>query len=141
MRNKKRDRGSATLELVIVAPIMLLILAGIVAAGRIALAQQAVQSVAYDVARAASISRDAPSARSAAQQVAALSLASNQLGCAPSTIDVTTGGFSSAVGSTAVVDATILCTVRLSDIALPGIPGSITITRAATSPIDQYRER
>lgn len=136
-----RDRGSATLEIVIVFPAMLLVLAGIVAAGRIALAQQAVQSVAYDTARAASIARDAASARSSAQQVAALSITSNNLNCTPHTVNLTTNGFSAPVGATAVVDTTIVCTVRLSDIALPGIPGDVTITRSATSPIDTYRER
>lgn len=138
---RKHERGSATLELVIVAPVMILILAGIVAAGRIGLTQQAVQTVAYDAARAASISRDAGSARTAAQEVAALSMASNNLNCSTSSVDISTAGFGVAVGTKAVVDATILCTVQLSDIALPGIPGAFTITREATSPIDQYRER
>lgn len=140
MRNR-RDRGSATLEMVIVIPAMFLVLAGIVAAGRIALAQQAVQSVAYDTARAASIARDAASARSSAQEVAALSTTSNNLNCIPFTVDLTTSGFSAPVGSTALVDTTIVCTMRLSDIALPGVPGVVTITRSATSPIDTYRER
>lgn len=139
MRN--HERGSVTLETVIIAPFMILIVAGIVAAGRIGLAQQAVQTVAYDAARAASISRDAGSARSAAQQVAALSMASNHLNCATSNVNISTAGFGSAVGTKAVVDATIVCTVQLSDIALPGIPGSLTIEKEATSPIDQYRER
>ena len=138
---REHERGSATLELVIVAPFMILILAAIIAAGRIGLAQQAIQTVAYDAARAASISRDAGSARSAAQQVAALSMASNHLNCSTSNVNISTAGFSSAVGTKAVVDATILCTVKLSDIALPGIPGAFTITREATSAIDQFRER
>ncbi len=138
---REHERGSATLELVIVTPVMILILAAIIAAGRIGLAQQAVQTVAYDAARAASISRDAGSARSAAQQVAALSMTSNHLNCSTSNVNISTAGFSSAVGTKAVVDATILCTVQLSDIALPGIPGAVTIERDATSPIDQFRER
>ena len=44
-------------------------------------------------------------------------------------------------GQAATVTATISCTARLSDIALPGLPGAKTLTASFTSPIDTYRGR
>lgn len=137
----RNERGSATLELVIVAPAALLILAAIIAAGRIALTQQAVQAVAYDTARAASIARNATEARAAATEVVAYSTAANNLTCSSTDLAISTTGFNQPVGTPAAVTTTMTCTVQLSDVALPGIPGAITIVRTGSSPIDTYRER
>ncbi len=37
------------------------------------------------------------------------------------------------------VTVTVACHVELSDIALPGMPGSTTVEASATAPIDPYR--
>lgn len=136
-----RERGSATLEMVIVAPAALLMIGAVIMAGRMALAQQAVHAVAADAARAASIARTASSATQDANRVTTLSLASNNLSCTTSNVTVDTGGFSAAVGSQATVAATVTCTVNLSDLSLPGVPGTIVLTGLGSSPIDIYRER
>lgn len=135
------ERGSATLELVIVMPATLLLLLGIIMAGRLALAQQAVQSVAHDAARAASIERSSSTAQQSANKVANFSLASNGLSCASTNVSVTTEGFTTTVGNNATVQAQVTCVVTLADLTAPGIPGSVTITREAVSPIDRYKER
>ena len=43
--------------------------------------------------------------------------------------------------NTASVTATVTCVVNLSDVAVPGLPGTRTITATMSSPLDTYRER
>ena len=59
----RRDRGSATVEIVILAPALILVLLFVIAVGRIAGANNTVDAAAFAAARAASISRSAPAAR------------------------------------------------------------------------------
>jgi hypothetical protein len=56
-------------------------------------------------------------------------------------VDVDTSGFRVPVGLPAQVRATVTCVVALGDLALPGFPGSRTVTATAVSPVDTYRER
>lgn len=140
-RTRRNERGSATLELVIVIPGTLLLISLIVMAGRLALAHQAIQAVAYDAARAASVARDRTTASSSANQVASFALSSNGLSCVNTNTSVNTSGFNAAVGQNSTVSATVSCTVRLGDLSIPGVPGSVTLTADAISPIDTYRER
>ena len=113
MRSLVRDqRGSATLELVIVIPATLLILSAIIMAGRLALAHQAIQAVAYDAARAASVARDRGTASSDAARVAGFSLASNGLSCTHTSTDVDTSGFTAAVGQGAAVGRLVATVVK-----------------------------
>ena len=42
---------------------------------------------------------------------------------------------------TAQVTATVTCKVDVADLAIPGLPGTRTITATASSPVDAYRER
>ena len=60
MSRTPRDAGSASLELVIWAPVLLLVAAVIVLAGRIAQATQAVEVAATEAARAASAAELSP---------------------------------------------------------------------------------
>lgn len=138
---RRGERGSATVETAIVVPITLMLIALIIMAGRIALAQQAINAVAFDTARAASLARDTASARSLANTAADYALTSNGLVCASRTLDLNTAGLTAAVGAVGTVSATVNCTVALSDVAFPGMPSSITFTASATSPVDPYRER
>ena len=52
-----------------------------------------------------------------------------------------TTGFARPVGTPATITATVSCLVRLSDLAMPGLGGSRTVTATASSPLDTYRER
>ena len=138
---RQDERGSATLELVIVIPATLLIISAVIMAGRLALANQAIQAVAYDTARAASVARDRAAATSDANRVAGFTLASNGLSCLSTTINVDTSGFERSAGQAATVTTTVTCTLSLGDLSLPGVPGTVTLTADASSPIDTYRER
>lgn len=135
------DRGSASLETIIVAAGLMLFIGVIVFAGRTALAQQAVDAAAADGARAASIARTSGEARSRADATAANTLSNQNLACSSRSVSIDTSGFSRPVGTPATVAATVTCRVQLSDLFVPGVPGSKTVTATATSPLDTYRER
>lgn len=141
LRRRRDDRGAVTLEFVVVAPALLALLGLLVMAGRVAIASNSVESAADEAARSASISRTASGARAEAEDGARRSLAEQGLQCSSVEVDVDTAGFAVPVGLPAQVHATVTCVVRLSDLALPGFPGSRTVTATAVSPLDTYRER
>lgn len=138
---RDRERGSEAIEAAVGVPAFLLFIALIIAAGRIAIAHQAVESAAAEAARAASIARTQVEANHVANSGAVASLANQGLRCVSRTVDVNTAGFASPAGTPASVTATVTCRVDLADVAIPGLPGSTTITATMTSPIDTYRER
>lgn len=135
------DRGSSSLEFVVIGPAFLLVLGLLVFAGRVAVAEQTVHAAAADAARAASISRTRGNASSDAQSAASNTLQSRNLDCSSTSVSVNTSGFGTAVGTPATVSATVSCTVHLSDLSVPGIPGSKTVTATVRSPLDTYRAR
>ncbi|GAB2711515.1 TadE/TadG family type IV pilus assembly protein [Kitasatospora kifunensis] len=140
-RNKDRDRGSLSLEAAILYPVLLLALLLIVAAGRSHLAGNTVDDAAREAARAASLERDATTARNSGTQVARQTLQDQDLKCVSLSVDVPTNGFAAALGTPASVTVTVRCTVDLSDLTIPGVPGTTTVTGTFTSPIDPYRGR
>jgi Flp pilus assembly protein TadG len=140
-RHNNPERGSATIEAVIGVPAFLLFVLLIIAAGRIALARQAVEASAAEAARSASISRTQGQAQANGASGAATSLRNQGVRCASQRVDIDTSGFAAPVGTPATVTATVTCIADLSDISIPGLPGSRTITATMSSPIDTYRER
>jgi hypothetical protein len=118
-----------------------LLLALLIFGGRNALATGAVEQAAVDGARAASLTRSGADAESAARAAAARSLADQDLACSTINVDVDTSGFGTPPGQAAHVSTRVACTLRLSDLGLPGLPASKTITASAVSVIDTYRER
>lgn len=142
MTTRKRDeRGSAAIEAAIGMPAFVLFVGLIIVGGRLALAHQAVQSAASDAARAASISRTAYAADSAARQEASTSLSNQQVDCRRTHVAVSTGAFRVPVGQPAEVTVTVSCRLDLSDLSIPGVPGSKLIRATMSSPLDTWRER
>ena len=140
-RHSRPERGSATIEAVIGVPAFLLFVLLIIAAGRISLARQAVEASAAEAARSASISRTQGRAEAAGVSGAATSLWNQGVRCTSQRVDIDTSGFAAPVGTPAKVTATVTCIADLSDLSIPGLPGSRTITATMSSPIDTYRER
>ena len=135
------ERGSAATETVVIVPAFLLFVLLIVYAGRLTVTRQAVEAAASEAARSASIARTVGQAQRDGITGAASSLRNQGLRCASQQVIVDTSGFAAPVGTAATVSATVTCVVDLSDLALPGVPGSRTLTATRTSPIDTYRER
>lgn len=137
----RSDRGSTTLELVIWAPVLLLIMSVIIYAGRVAQAQQTVQAAAGEAARAASAAADRYQAGVEAKTAAAAAMESSGLRCGSSSVAVDTGQWALPAGRAGTVTATIECDVSLHDLIAPGIPGHRVVRGDATSVLDTYRER
>lgn len=142
LRRLRRDQqGSIALELAVLGPGLLLFVALVIFGGRVALANQAVAQAAAEAARTASIARTQPQADRTAAAAARATLGQQSLQCLSTRVGVDTSGFTRPPGTPAVVDATVTCVVRMSDLAVPGLPGSRTVTATASSPIDTFRER
>ncbi|MFE2533720.1 TadE/TadG family type IV pilus assembly protein [Streptomyces sp. NPDC059371] len=140
-RRAAGDAGSAAIEAAIVVPSLIMFLCLAIAGGRIVISGAKIDAAAEDAAREASIHRTAASAQAAARTAAAESLADQGIACASTTVHVNTGGLGVPVGQVGTVTVSVTCTVRLSDLLLPGAPGVRTLTSTATSVVDMYRQR
>jgi Flp pilus assembly protein TadG len=138
----RAERGSISVELAILLPGFIFLIVLAVVTGRQVIAQGAIDLAAHDAARAASLSRTAAVAQSRANAAAADTLAQQGLACASLTITVDTAQFAVPVGTPASVSVTVVCQVSFADLAaLPGVPGTRTLTASFVSPLDQYRSR
>ena len=118
----------------------LLLIATIVFLGRGIAAHNTVQSAAWAAARDASLARSSDQAIQHGVEAANTVLDANTT-CETQRTAITGNGLATGLGETGTVTATVTCTVTMADLAFPGIPGEITITKTATSPVDPYRER
>ena len=135
------DDGSAPLELLILAPVILGLIGFVIAIGRTSVAQGSVDAAARDAARQASISLTPAAARLAALASATAALREDGLHCKPVvTLDLQPG-FSTPLGQPAQVSASVSCQVPLADLLVPGVPGSRRLIGRFTSPLDPYRSR
>src|SRR4051812_16718001 len=142
-RSRRRlgdDRGSESVELAILLPVGILVLAMLVIGARIALAGDRISGVAGIAARDASLARSAAAAQQLATASAASALASEDLHCVDIAVQVDTSGFTTAPGQPASVPVAVSCTVDLSDIGVAGLPGTRTLRDTATSPLDPARD-
>lgn len=130
------EEGSASVEVAVLAPAFGLLIALVLLAGRVVLAEQVVETAAWDGARTASIARD-DDLTARAEQVATASLANQDLKCTSSPVTVDVSGDTSAPGVPSSVTVTVVCDVTLWDLPL-GVWGH-TVSAQATSPRDQWR--
>ncbi|WP_240619302.1 TadE/TadG family type IV pilus assembly protein [Blastococcus sp. TF02-8] len=130
-----------SVELALLAPALLLLLAFAVVAGRTQIAEGAVQEAARAAAREASLARDAATAATLAGAQAERTLTAQDLRCEDTTVDVDTAGFQAPLGQPGDVSVSITCVVGMADLLAPGLPGSVTVEALFISPIDAYRER
>jgi Flp pilus assembly protein TadG len=136
------DDGNAALELIILAPVLIALIGLVIAAGRTTLAQGSVAAAARDAARQASIARSPAEAQQEATSSATTALNGDGLNCQPQAqVLVNTNGFGVPIGQPAEVTATVICEVPLSDLWLPGAPGSKRLIATFSSPLDPYRGR
>ncbi|WP_237276540.1 pilus assembly protein [Streptomyces caniscabiei] len=122
-------------------PVALMLIGLTIACGRVALAEGAADAAARDAARTASLASDPASGETKARQAAQTSLASSGIHCAGISVELDTSGLSAPVGQAASVTATVSCTAPLSELALPGVAGSKTLTSTKTSVVDTWATR
>lgn len=129
------ERGSASMELVLLTPVLLLMLVFVVFLGRLGQARNDVDRAARDAARAASMARLPEDAEAAGRDAAHATLDSGGVGCRQMAVSVDTGAFD--LGGT--VSAMVTCTIELAEVAGLGVPGSTTLTASFREPVDTYR--
>jgi Flp pilus assembly protein TadG len=125
-----------TTELVIIAPVVIVILLLVVGLGRYAHGKQLVEQAAAAAARAASLSSTPSQAQDKALQAASGSLNDAGVSCASMSAAVDTTSF--RAGGT--VRVTLTCTADLSGLAMAGLPGSATMTATGAAPLETYRQ-
>ncbi|MFK4298159.1 hypothetical protein ABH924_003320 [Arthrobacter sp. GAS37] len=140
-RNETGERGSETVGTVVIATFWVLLICGVIAAIRWTDTTSNVEQVAQAAARDASLQRDQISGIATANQSVQVWAAAQKLQCTSLRSIVDSSGFQSPLGSTGFVKVTVSCDVSFSDLFLPGMPGSRTVTKTASSAIDAYRER
>ena len=129
------DRGSASVELVLLTPVLVSLLLIAVALGRLASVNGTVSDAARQAARTASNARTANDSRAEAAQLATTLLKSNDAGCISSSVAVDTNDW--RPGGTVAV--TVRCEVALTDVAAFGIGGARTVEARFVEPIDQWK--
>ena len=136
------ERGGApAVEAALLAVLLAAVISFAMAGGRLVAAESAADQAARAAARIATSARDPATAQREARATAEATLAAQHLTCTRLTVTVDTSGFAVPLGETRFVRAEVACAVRWSDLALPGAPGTRTVTASFTSPVDRYRER
>lgn len=131
-----RDAGTSTVELVVLAPVLLVLLCLLVGLGRAADARGRLTGAVRDAARAASLAPTPAAAQAAARDTALADLQGAGLECrnpvvATDTRDWRPGG---------QVRVTIRCTLDLSALVVSGLPGRRTLSADATVPLETFRQ-
>ena len=128
------EGGGATVELVVLAPLVVLLVGFVLFAGRLGLASADVRQAAASAARAASLTDTPAAAAAVAHRQVAENLAADGRSCAdPSvTVDaqVTAGGR---------VTVSVVCPLPLGDLAPVGLPGTKVVEARAVEPVDVFR--
>lgn len=143
---RRVERGTASLELVIVAPFLLALMMLIIAFGRYAQTENLVDQAARDGARAATAQNVRADVPKTVNQVVEDAMADAPASCrdsavaAPPVMSRNAFDLPDPEDPLAIdtVTVTVTCTLDLSDLAALPLK-SVTITRTFTSPLDRYR--
>lgn len=131
-RRLRGDRGSVSVELAILAPLVGILLACVVLVGRVQISRADLEGAARSAARDLSIARDPYAARGDIQDGLETTLRVGSPSCRSLT-------FTPVIGATEV-SVTIACVVDLQAAAVLPVPGTMTLSASATEIVDVYRE-
>jgi hypothetical protein len=127
------DRGLSTIEVVVLAPVIILFILVLVAFGQLVDGRGAVDSAARDAARAGSIQKDHGTALSEAKAAAEADLADVCSG--PVSVRQTSAGWADAEFFTVEVSC------RIRGLAMLGLNVPKTLTGTSTSPLDPFKRK
>lgn len=134
-RRARGDDGSVSVEVAVIAPVLLVLMLLVVYAGHTAEASGDVQRAAAEAARAASLRQLPDAATDAAEQTAAANLAAAGVACDPLVVDVDTTNF--VPGGTVTVEVT--CHAALDAVTLLGVPRERRFHARSVEVLDTYR--
>ena len=128
-----RERGSLSVELVVLAPALALLLLLLGAGGRVVEVQGHIDGAARDAARAASLARSSFQASALARQAALADLTAGSW-CAPRSVAVLVSGYP-AVGPLPAggADVTVIVSCAVKPSAVNGLMLTSQLTVTATS--------
>lgn len=137
MRTRRHDgdRGSMAVELALVAPMLLLLLALVYGYGRVAQVNGVMEAGTRDAARAASQARTVQDAERVARDAVLSSLPAAGERCVASLQVVVVGVFEAGFP----VKVRAQCRYPLGNLGLPGVPGEVTVSSSFSSPVDPQR--
>ncbi|MFG2845958.1 TadE/TadG family type IV pilus assembly protein [Kitasatospora sp. NPDC048296] len=130
-RARRGDAGISTVELVLIAPVLMLLVLLLVGLGQIVNARGSLEGTARDAARAGSLQRDYRSALAAATSTANQDAARV---CAGGQVQVSASGNFEPGGM-----FTITLSCRAKGVAVSKLPVVGDIRATSTSPLDVYR--
>ena len=135
MRGAGRSRGSLTVELIVLTPVIVVFVLMALAFGRFELAREQVVSAARAGAEAASVVPSAGDAQSAAEDAVDPIVSDHSHTCAVLSVSTDTahfipGGF---------VRVVVTCQIDFTDLLVPGFPGHTDVQETVTAPIDPFR--
>lgn len=133
------ERGAVTVELVLIVPAVVLVIALMTAGWRIWSVRAQADDAAGAGARAASLASDAPSADAAARAAVAAELATVASHCVAPQVQVDVSAFTAPAGATGEVRVDVHCEVGFRDLVLAQSP--LSADGHGSSRIDSYRER
>ncbi|GAA3907431.1 TadE/TadG family type IV pilus assembly protein [Streptomyces lacrimifluminis] len=125
------DRGLSTIEVVILAPVMIMFILVLVAFGQLVDGRGALDGAARDAARAGSIQKDHVTAMAEAKKAAEADLTDVCSG--PVTVTQTSAGFEPDT----IFSVEVSCEVR--GLAMLGLDIPTTLTATFSSPLDPFR--
>jgi len=136
-----KQRGSMSIEAVLIIPAFLIFLALIAAIGRTAAVREDLHASVVAGARIASLQTSSQAGESAARTAIESHLSDEGVDCTYIDISINSYAMDLPPGQSGEVTATITCTVPLSDLSVPGLPGQIQLSDTFSTPIDPYSLR
>ncbi|MFD5722550.1 MULTISPECIES: TadE/TadG family type IV pilus assembly protein [unclassified Streptomyces] len=128
---RRDDRGLSTIEVVILAPVMILFILVLVAFGQLVDGRGALDGAARDAARAGSIQKDHGTAMAEARKAAEADL--GDICSGPVTVTQTSAGFEPDT----LFSVEVSCEVR--GLAMIGLDVPTTLKSSFSSPLDPFR--
>jgi Flp pilus assembly protein TadG len=131
------DRGSASVELVLLTPVFILLLFFVVTAGRLAVSRNQIDGAARDAAREASTWRSATDASNHGVLQGLSDLQGGHSSCRNPQVTIDTSGLRPG----GEVVAAVSCTIALGDISGLRVGPSRTMQARAVAVVDTFRSR
>lgn len=132
-RLRDDDRGLSAIEVVILAPVMILFILVLVAFGQMVEGRGAIDGAARDAARAGSLQWDVGNAMAEARRAAEADLTDVCVG--PVTVDKTSAGFEDAELFTVEVSC------RVKGLGMLGLDIRTTMSGSFTAPLDPFKRK
>lgn len=131
-RTRRREDGSMSVEIVLLAPILMMLVLLVVLCGRYVSVRGDIDAAARDAARAASMQVTLADANAVAQQVVDDSVSAGHTDCG-------TVGLTGSWRAGGRITVRLSCSVSYEGLGLLGMRGSTQMTTESVVPLDSYR--